>query len=61
MKKTEATDKPLKYGCEFCNRKFVREKTLLTHICETKNRWLDKDKISNRSGFKARRDCAIKS
>ena len=51
MKKTEATD--TKYSCEFCNRKFVREKTLVTHICETKHRWLDKDKLSNRLGFQS--------
>lgn len=51
MKKTEATD--AKYSCEFCNRKFVREKTLVTHICETKHRWLDKDKLSNRLGFQS--------
>lgn len=41
------------FGCEFCNRKFIREKTLLTHICETKNRWLDKDKIGNRLGYQS--------
>ena len=51
MSKIEETK--TEYGCEFCNRKFVREKTLLTHICETKNRWLDKDKISNRLGYQS--------
>jgi hypothetical protein len=41
----------VKYQCEFCNKEFIREKTLLTHSCETKNRWLDKDKQGNRIGY----------
>lgn len=50
MKKiTETVD----YSCEFCHRKFIREKTLLTHICETKHRWLEKDKQGNRIGFQS--------
>lgn len=51
MKKIAEID--TKYSCEFCNRSFVREKTLLTHLCEVKNRWLDKDKIANRLGFQS--------
>jgi hypothetical protein len=51
MKKTEET-KPA-FSCEFCNRNFIREKTLVTHICETKHRWLEKDKQSNRMGFQS--------
>ncbi len=51
MSKNEAIEK--KFECEFCKRAFVREKTLLTHICETKHRWLDKDKIGNRLGFQS--------
>lgn len=43
--------KPLKYGCEFCSREFVKEKTLLSHICETKHRWLEKDKRGNRIAY----------
>ena len=50
MKKTEATEL---HSCEFCNRKFAREKTLFTHICETKRRWLEKDKLGNRLGFQS--------
>lgn len=49
-KENEET-KPLKYGCEFCNREFVKEKTLVSHICETKHRWLEKDKQSNRIAY----------
>lgn len=47
MSENSATD----YSCEFCNRKFVRERTLLSHICETKHRWLEKDKQPNRIAY----------
>jgi len=40
-----------KYTCEFCNKNFARERTLLSHICERKSRWLNKDHPSNRIGF----------
>jgi hypothetical protein len=53
MKKTEETDKPLKYGCEFCKREFVKETTMLKHICEYKHRWLEKDQHGNRIGFQS--------
>lgn len=50
MKKTEVINNT-PYGCEFCNRKFIRESTVLKHICEYKHRWLDKDRHSNRIAF----------
>jgi len=53
MRKTLATDKPVKHGCEFCKREFVKETTLFSHMCEYKHRWLEKDKHSNRVGFQA--------
>jgi hypothetical protein len=53
MKKTEETDKPLKYGCEFCKREFIKETTMLKHICEYKHRYLEKDRIGNRIGFQS--------
>ena len=37
--------------CEHCKRTFVRESTMLKHMCEHKRRWLDKDRPSNRIGF----------
>lgn len=37
--------------CEFCKQHFVRETSLIKHICETKRRFQDKDKPSNRIGF----------
>lgn len=52
-KKTEEIDKPLKYGCDFCGRTFARETTVGKHICEYKNRWINKDLQSNRIGFQA--------
>jgi len=51
MKKTEAID--TKHTCEFCKAVFQRENTILKHICETKRRWLDRDRQGNRVGFQA--------
>jgi hypothetical protein len=34
--------------CEFCNKKFVREKLFLRHVCEPKRRWLERDMQVNR-------------
>ena len=48
-KKNTVTD----YSCEFCNRSFIRENTMLKHLCETKRRWQDKDKHGNRIGHNA--------
>ena len=53
MKETSATDEPMKFGCEFCKRVFLRESTVMKHMCETKDRWLNKDKQGNRIGFQA--------
>lgn len=44
-------DAPVKFSCEFCNRSFMKEITVLRHICEYKHRWLEKDKQGNRIGF----------
>lgn len=51
MKKNSVTKKP-EFGCDFCGRKFVRETSLATHMCETKRRWNEKDTLANRIGFK---------
>jgi hypothetical protein len=53
MKETSATDEPMKFGCEFCKRVFLRESTIMKHMCETKDRYLNKDKQGNRIGFQA--------
>jgi hypothetical protein len=49
MKKIEE----IKYGCEFCKREFVRESTMLKHICEYKHRWLERDQRGNQLGFQS--------
>lgn len=51
MKETQETKSP--YSCEFCKRSFIRESTVLKHICEYKHRWMDKDKQGNRLGFQS--------
>ena len=53
MKETSATDEPMKFGCEFCKRVFLRESTVMKHMCETKDRYLNKDKQGNRIGLQA--------
>jgi len=50
MKETLATDN-VKFGCDFCKREFLRESTVMKHICENKRRWLEKDNQGNRIGF----------
>jgi len=51
-KKIEATEKP-KFGCDFCGRSFLRETTIAKHICEYKQRHMNKDLIGNRIGFQS--------
>lgn len=43
----------IKHSCEFCKRKFSKESTLVTHICEPKRRWQDKDRKGNIIGLTA--------
>jgi hypothetical protein len=50
MKKTVATSD---FNCEFCGRSFVKETSLVKHLCETKRRWHDREKHGNRLGFLA--------
>lgn len=52
MKKIAETTE-VKFSCEFCKREFVRERTLLSHLCEQKNRWNNRDHIGNRLGFQS--------
>jgi hypothetical protein len=37
--------------CEFCDRKFVRENSLIKHVCEKKRRWQEKDNKANVVGY----------
>ena len=48
-KNNTATD----HKCDFCGSTFMRESTMLKHLCETKRRYNDRDKIGNRIGFSA--------
>ena len=51
MKKNSAIKS--EFGCEFCNRSFIKETTMVKHLCENKRRWKDKDLKGNRIGFQA--------
>lgn len=39
------------FTCEFCNRSFTRESSLITHSCEKKRRWYSKDAKDVKLGF----------
>lgn len=39
------------YKCEFCNKEFIRENSLLNHTCIIKMRWLEKDNRNVVIGF----------
>ena len=49
--KASSSEKP--YKCEYCKTGFVREKTLMSHVCEKKRRALQKDEKRVRLGFYA--------
>ena len=42
-----------KFSCEFCNRSFVKEVNLVSHNCEKKRRWFQRDEPHARLGFMA--------
>jgi hypothetical protein len=50
MKKTTALSNNI---CEFCHKTFIRDSTLLRHICETKRRWQERENRGNQIGFQA--------
>ena len=51
LETTKENSATSKYSCEFCKKEFARERTLVSHLCEKKQRWLSKDHPSNRIGF----------
>ncbi len=53
--KTAATNykAPKKHMCKYCDRGFVKETTLLAHMCESKRRWEQKDESHVRLGQQA--------
>jgi len=42
-----------KHTCEFCNKSFVKETSIIKHLCVHKRRWQDKDNRGNQIGFQA--------
>ena len=42
-----------KFVCEFCKKSFVRESSILTHMCEPKRRRLEKSERGVQLGFQA--------
>ena len=40
-----------KHTCEFCDKEFVREKSMLSHMCETKRRFSQRDFKGNMIGY----------
>lgn len=51
LESTKENSGTIKYSCEFCKKSFARERTLVSHICEKKSRWLNRDHAGNRIGF----------
>jgi hypothetical protein len=41
------------HECDFCKKTFVKEITLLSHSCEKKQRWFNKDSVESRISFLA--------
>lgn len=41
------------HTCEYCNKSYAKESTLLAHMCEPKRRWLQKDEKRVTVGFYA--------
>ena len=39
----DLTKSTSKHTCEYCGKSYVKESTLLAHMCEPKRRWLQKD------------------
>lgn len=48
----QATDKE-EYRCDHCKRSFVKPASFMSHMCEQKRRWMDKDKPQNRIAYSA--------
>lgn len=51
LKNTRSPSETDDYRCDFCNRSFRKETTMIKHLCENKRRHQDKDLPGNRIGF----------
>lgn len=40
-------------SCEYCNKSFIKQGSFLTHLCEPKRRWMDRDMPTNRTAYSA--------
>lgn len=53
MKKSAESSKNTLNSCEHCGRTFVRDSTLLKHLCEQKRRWDLRESPGSRIGYAA--------
>lgn len=53
LKSTSKKTESKKFHCEFCEADFVKETSLVKHLCERKRRYQDKNLQGNRIGFQA--------
>lgn len=53
LKRTKKNQATKKLSCEFCEAEFVKETSLVKHICERKRRYQDKNLVANRIAFQA--------
>lgn len=53
MKETAELDVISKHTCQYCNRNFVKESSLLIHVCENKRRHQERDEIGVQIGLRA--------
>ena len=53
MNETAGLDSKIKHVCQYCNRSFARESSLLVHICETKRRYQEQTEIGVQIGLRA--------
>jgi hypothetical protein len=43
----------MKFGCQYCNKSFVKESTLLVHVCEQKKRYQSRGETGIKIGLNA--------
>jgi len=53
MNENTGTDAAVGFRCDFCQKDFRRESTLLAHMCEPKQRYREKDEVAVKMGLQA--------